>query len=167
MAVTLCMCSFFACSSSAAQALIETVLTNFSVFKCYRTENCPRKRLAVAFGYSINCMISVSSDIVPVRRSLPRSMSFFQFESFMWSSITSLQCDVNIPLVLLEISFNGAQSISIILPSICQPPSMKLGEYLAKQVSWCPWIWKRLMPNLSSRLSGILRCLLLATLSFI
>lgn len=61
--------------------------------------------------------------------------SFFQFESFMWSSMTSLRCDVDIPLVLLEISLSGAQSVLIVSPSICLPPSIKLGEYLAKQVS--------------------------------
>src|SRR5258708_12562161 len=131
----LLFCMFLFCSPSPDRNCAHRF---FYVFKCYQTENCPRKCLAVAFGYSINCMISVSSDIVPVRRSLPRSMSFFQFESFMWSSITSLQCDVNIPLVLLEISFNGPQTISIILPSICQPPSMKLDESLPQQMSWYP-----------------------------
>src|SRR5216684_7323828 len=160
----LLFCMFLFCSPSPDRNCARRF---FYVFKCYRTENCPRKCLAVAFGYSVNCMISVSSDAVPVRGSLPRSMSFFQFESFMWSSMTSLQCDVDIPLVLLEISFSGAQSVSIVSPSICQPPSIKLGEYLARQVSWCPWIWKRPMPNLSSRPSGILRCLLPVTLSFI
>src|SRR6266705_4812898 len=79
-------------------------------------------------------MTSVSSNVVPLRGSLPKSMSFYQFESFMWSSMTSLQCDVDIPLVLLEISFSGAHSIAIVSPSICRPPSMKLGEYLARQV---------------------------------
>src|SRR5258707_8104657 len=160
----LLFCMFLFCSPSPDR---NCACQFFYVFKCYQTENCPRKHLAVAFGYSINCMISVSSDAVPVRGSLPRSTSFFQFESFMWSSMTSLRCNVDIPLVLLEISFNGAKSISIVLPSICRPPSMKLGEYLVRQVSSCPWIWKRPMPNLSCRLSGILRCLLLATLSFI
>ena len=46
----------------------------------------------------------------------------------MWSSMTSLWCDVNIPLVLLGISFSGAQSILIVSLLICQPPSMKLGK---------------------------------------
>jgi hypothetical protein len=75
-------------------------------------------------------------------------MSFFQFESFMLS-MTSLRCDVDIPLVILEISFSRAQRVSIVSPSICQPPSMKLGEYLVRQLSWCPWIWKRPMPTQS------------------
>jgi hypothetical protein len=105
------------------------------VIKCCRTERFPRERPAVALRYSIDCMISVSSDAIPVKGSLPKSTSFFQFESLMWSSMTSLRCDVDIPLVLLEISFSGAQSVSIVSPSICQPPSMKLGEYLARQVS--------------------------------
>src|SRR5258707_68341 len=84
------------------------------VIKCCQTKHCPRKCPVVAFGYSIDCMISVSSDAVPVRGTLPKSTSFFQFELFMWSSMTSLQCDVDIPLVLLEISFSGAQSVSIV-----------------------------------------------------
>ena len=63
------------------------------------------------------------------------SISFFQLESFMWSSMTSRRCDVDIPLVLLVISLSGAQSVSIVSPSICRPPLMKLGEYLARQVS--------------------------------
>jgi len=105
------------------------------VTKCCQAERCPRKYPAVAFRYSIDCMISISFDAVHVRGSLPKSTSFFQFKLFMWSSMTSLRCDVDIPLVLLEISFSGAHSISIVSPSICQPPSMKLGEYLARQVS--------------------------------
>src|SRR5258708_23294838 len=106
----LLFCMFLFCSPSPDRNCARRF---FYVFKCYQTENCPRKRLAVAFGYSINCMISVSSDAVPVRASLPRSTSFFQLESFMRSSMTSLRCDLNIPLVLLELSFNIAQSISI------------------------------------------------------
>src|SRR5258708_40222564 len=144
----LLFCMFLFCSPSPDRNCAHQF---FYVFKCYRTENCPRKRLAVAFGYSVNCMISVSSDAVPVRGSLPRSTSFFQFESFMWSSMTSLQCDVDIPLVLLEISFNGAQSISTISPSICRPPSMQLGEYLVRQGSWCPWIWTSTIPKTRCR----------------
>jgi len=135
--------------------------------KCCQTERCPRKCPVIVLRYGVDFMDSVSFDTVPLRWCSPKLTSFFQFELFMWSSITSLRCDVDIPLVLLEISFSGAQSVSIVSPSICQPPSIKLGEYLARQVSRCPWIWKRLMPNLSSRPSGILRCLLPATLSFI
>ena len=161
-ALPFCMFLFFSPSPDRISACWSIYL-----IKCCWTKRCPRKRLAVAFRYSIDCMISVSSNMVPVRGSLPKSMSFFQFESFMWSSMTSLRCNVDIPLVLLEISFSGAHSVSIVLPSICQPPSMKLGEYLARQLSWCPWIWKRPIPNLSSRPSGILRCLLPFTLSFI
>src|ERR1700704_2448783 len=88
------------------------------IIKCCRTEHCPRKRPAVAFRYSIDCMTSVSSDAAPMRGNSPKSTSFFQLESFMWSSMTSLRCDVDIPLVLLEISFSGAQSVSIVSPSI-------------------------------------------------
>ena len=42
--------------------------------------------------------------------------------------------------MLLVISFSGAQSVLIVSPSICLPPLIKLGEYLARQVSWCLWI---------------------------
>ena len=79
-------------------------------------------------------MTHMSTNVVYVAGHLPTPISFFQFESFMWSSITSLRCDVVIPLVLLEISLSGAQSVSMVSPSICRPPSMKLGEYLARQV---------------------------------
>src|SRR5229473_1020065 len=96
----LLFCMFLFCSPSPDRNCARQF---FYVFKCYQTENCPRKCLAVAFGYSINCMISMSSNAVPVRGSLPRSTSFFQFESFMWSSMTFLRCNVDIPLVLLEI----------------------------------------------------------------
>jgi hypothetical protein len=41
----------------------------------------------------------------------------------------------NVTLVLLVISLSGAQSVSMVSPSICRPPLMKLGEYLARQLS--------------------------------
>ena len=148
IAYALPFCTFLFCNP-----IPDRICTCWSIYviKCCWTKHHPRKRPAVAFRYGIDCMIFMSSDVVPLRGNLPKSMSFFQFELFMWSSITSLRCDVDIPLVLLEISFSRAQSVSIVLPSICWPPLMKLGEYLGRQVSWCPWIWKRPIPNLISR----------------
>ena len=160
-------CMFLFCSPKP-----DGICTCWFIYfiECCQAEHGPRKRLLVAFRYSIDCMICelwCGVLVLPMRGNPPKSTSFFQFASFMWLSMTFLRCNVNIPLVLLEISFSGAQSISIVSPSICWLPSMKLGEYLARQVSWCPCIWKSPMPNLSSRPSGILRYLLPATLSFI
>src|SRR5258708_25314360 len=44
----LLFCMFLFCSPSPDRNCAHRF---FYVFKCYRTENCPRKRLAVAFGY--------------------------------------------------------------------------------------------------------------------
>jgi len=103
--------------------------------KCCRAQCGCRKCLSVASRHSIDYTTRVSTDAASIGRNLPRSISFFQLESFIWSSMTSLRCDVDIPLVLLVISLSGAQSVSMVSPSICRPPLIKLGEYLARQVS--------------------------------
>src|SRR6266849_4951474 len=59
------------------------------VIKRCRTDHCSGMRPAVAFRHSIDCVIP-EADAVPARKSLPKSTSFFQFESFMWSLMTSL-----------------------------------------------------------------------------
>src|SRR5258708_18197008 len=78
----LLFCMFLFCSPSPDRNCARRF---FYVFKCYCTENCPRKCLVVAFGYSVNYMIYVSSDVLPVRGSLARSTSVFNFASFIWS----------------------------------------------------------------------------------
>ena len=60
--------------------------------------------------------------------------------------MTSCQWAKDIPREPLEILFNGAHKVSIISPSTCFAPGIKLGEYWGRQESWWPWIWNRPIP---------------------
>ena len=78
---------------------------------------------------------------------IPIQTIFFQLEWFMWASMTSCRWANDIPHELLEILLSGAHKVSIISPSTCFAPGMKLGEHQGRQESWWPWIWNRPIPQ--------------------
>src|SRR5258708_7078068 len=63
--------------------------------------------------------------------------SFFQLLSFMESSKTSWRWDIDMTWVSPEIRSSLDHNVSIISPSTCADPSMKLSENFAKH----SWIW--------------------------
>ena len=72
--------------------------------------------------------------------------SFFQLESFMWSSSVSCLCDVVIALVLPDTFSIGAQRVSNISPSTLPAPGMYVGANIGMHSSLWPWTWNRPIP---------------------
>jgi hypothetical protein len=85
---------------------------------------------------------------------LPIRTIFFQLEWFMWESRTSCRWAKVIPRKLREMLFSGAHNVSIISPSTCFAPGIKLGEYRGRQESWWPWMWNNPIPVRSSNELG-------------
>ena len=73
---------------------------------------------------------------------------FFQLLSPMCASNTSVQWARVMVQEILPTWFKVDHNVSKISPLDCPALMMKLGENLAKQISWCPWTWNKPMPGM-------------------